>query len=270
MQPNFYEQVERGIIVPMIAWLCEETPRRVLDAGCGSGETALFFAAHGCDVFGMDSDPEAIQDAQAFAEVRGFSGQVQFRQGNIYQLPVPDDTFDLVWSSSALHHIGDKLTAVRELTRVLKAGGRLAIREGGMPLQMLPYDIGLGEPGLQDRLTVANTQWFTAMLCSTLPQAVPYPYGWLQLLRDVGLRELQARTFMQDFSSPLNEAQSEWVRFHLQRVLDRDRGAYGPLLNAQDRAVVEQLLDPQSPRYVLHRTDLHVRYGLSVYTGRKA
>ena len=51
-QLDFYDQVEYGILQPMIAWLCDGQPLRVLDAGCGEGAPALIFAKQGCGVVG--------------------------------------------------------------------------------------------------------------------------------------------------------------------------------------------------------------------------
>ncbi|MEM7111175.1 MAG: class I SAM-dependent methyltransferase [Chloroflexota bacterium] len=263
-------QVYLTTIEPMIDWLCAGQSPTVLDAGCGHGEPALLFATRGCQVDAVDANAAVLEAALKLIRQIPFPGQVRLRRGDMAQLPDVDDTFDLVWSSAALHHAVDKVAAVHELRRVLRPGGQLAIREGGLPLQFLPLDIGLGEPGLQARLQVADNRWFTAMMRATMPEERPYPYGWLQLLHDASFVNIQANTFMLDVVPPFTPAQAEFITNHLQRGLERDHGPYGPLLNETDRDTVQQLLDPNSRHYVLSRQDLHLRYGLCLYVGEKA
>jgi SAM-dependent methyltransferase len=264
---DFYSQVDFSILEPMIGWLCAGQSLTVLDAGCGGGEPALLFAVQGCRVVGVEVDGATVGAARQLISQTPYAEQITLRQDDMAQLPDADHTFDLVWSSAALHHVADKVRAVHELRRVLKLGGRLAIREGGLPLQCLPFDMGLGEPGLQDRLRVADNRWFVAMTRATLPEERPYPYGWPQLLHDTGFVNIQARTFTMDAVPPFTPAQAEFVTYHLQRTLERDRGPYGPLLDEADRQVAQQLLDPSNPHYVLARHDLHLRYGLCIYVG---
>lgn len=266
---DFFEQVDYAVTAPMIAWLVQGRPLHVLDAGCGGGVPALIFAAHGCTVTGVDVDGESVQKAQALFAASPFAARLAAHHADVMQLPFPDHRFDLVWASYSLHHIADKSAAVRELRRVLKPGGVLAIREGGLPLQVLPFELGIGTPGLQERLRVAQNMWFVRMLQVTLPDAVPYPFGWVQLLRDAGFSAIQARTFTQDFLPPFTPAQAAFTLYHLQRAQRWDQGDYGPLLSEEDRATVRALLDPAGPHYLLHRQDLHVTYGLSVYRGEK-
>lgn len=266
---DFYSHVEHTIIEPMIAWLCQGRPLYVLDAGCGKGMPAFVFARHGCTVDGIDLNPDSLKFAEEVQATSAFGEQLTFRKDDLRTLPFADSHFDLVWTSYVLHHIADKAAAVRELHRVLKPEGILAIREGGLPLQMFPGNIGLGEPGLDARLQVANNRWFAAMSKATMPDEVVYPYGWAQLLLDGGFAQVTARTFTVDMLPPFNDYQQAFVLYQLQRTLDRDQGSYGPILTEEDRFALQQLLDPASPHYILQRQDLHVRYGLSVYLGKK-
>jgi len=264
-----FARVDLGITQPMIAWLCGGQSLNVLDAGCGEGAAAMTYAEAGCFVTGIDADVPSLEKARQLLAATSFADRVMFSEENILQLPFANDQFDLVWCSYALHHIEDKLAAAHEVQRVLKPGGRFAIREGGLPLQMLPFDIGLGEPGLQERLHLADSQWFAAMTRDTMPHEVLYPYGWLQLLLDMGLINVTARTFTLDLLPPFDSVQSAFVISRLQRPLDRDQGEYGPFLSDKDRKTIGQLLDPQSTHYIVRRTDLHVRYGSSIYVGQK-
>lgn len=266
---DFYSHVEHAVIEPMVAWLCQEQPLYVLDAGCGEGMPAFVFAEKGCMVVGIDRNVDSLRAAEEVKPTSPLNEQLTFQEGDLRELSFPDGHFDLVWTSYVLHHIPDKGAAVRELYRVLKPDGRLAIREGGLPLQMFPGDLGLGEPGLDARIQLANNRWFAAMRKATMPDEVDYPYGWAQLLLDQEFANVTARTFTLDMLPPFDEHQQAFVLHQLQRVIDRDQGPYGPILTEEDRSVLPQLLDPDSSCYILQRRDLHVRYGLSVYVGTK-
>lgn len=265
-QFDFYDQVEYGILQPMIAWLCGSQPLRVLDAGCGDGALTLIFAEQGCAIMGVDVDTPSLDKARSLLKQTTFGGQVEFQQADMLHLPFEDATFDLVWSRAALHHVADKRAVVRELKRVLKPDGRLAIREDGLPLQLLPFDLDIGEPGLQFRLHLADERWFAAMIRDTLPDNIPY--AWAQLLRDEGLQGITARTFAQLLLPPFNDAQQLFIIARLKRSLARDQSAYGPFLSETDREMLAQLLNEDSPQYALKRADVQIHYGLSVYVGQ--
>jgi ubiquinone/menaquinone biosynthesis C-methylase UbiE len=103
---------------------------RVLDIGTGTGELALRFARRGCSVVGLDPSPTMIEVAQRKGQAAG-QDLARFRVVDAPFLEVPhaDGSFDAVASTQAFHHVHErhKPAAVREMARVLKAGGRLAI-----------------------------------------------------------------------------------------------------------------------------------------------
>lgn len=101
---------------------------RVLDVGCGIGGPARTLTAEfGCVVTGVDLTAEFIHAARMLSERVGMSTQVEFIEGSALELPLPDGTFDLVWSQNMLMNIPDKARFAREAARVLKPGGRCAI-----------------------------------------------------------------------------------------------------------------------------------------------
>jgi ubiquinone/menaquinone biosynthesis C-methylase UbiE len=97
--------------------------KRVLDLGCGNGRHAIYFAREGMEAWGIDISSTAIEWAQDWA--RRESLEVDFRVGNIAQLPYPDQYFDVVVSHGVLDHISmdDAKQAVAEVARVLTTGG---------------------------------------------------------------------------------------------------------------------------------------------------
>jgi arsenite methyltransferase len=124
--------------------LLNEVPWRgneaVLDVGCGRGLMLVGAAkrltsgkATGIDLWqGEDlagNNPEATR---ANAEAEGVIDRVEIRGGDARKLPFTDASFDVVVSNAALHNIynrEERRTAVREIARVLKPGGRLLISD---------------------------------------------------------------------------------------------------------------------------------------------
>lgn len=104
----------------------------VLDVGCGTGTVALTIASGGAgthEVTGIDASPEMIEMARRKAAKAG--ARVTFEVAAIEDLPFADGTFDLVTSSLMLHHLPAELkpTAIAEVRRVLKPGGRFVVMD---------------------------------------------------------------------------------------------------------------------------------------------
>lgn len=98
----------------------------VLDLGCGIGGPARYVAAtYGCRVTGIDLTAEFIDVAKELTSRCGLADSVMFRRGDVLYLPFGDDAFDVVLSQNLSMNIADKDTMYREITRVLKPGGKL-------------------------------------------------------------------------------------------------------------------------------------------------
>jgi SAM-dependent methyltransferase len=97
----------------------------VLDAGCGTGENALFFAGRGCAVTGIDFIEAAIQRARRKAAERNL--RVTFLVKDALTLEDWDERFDNVIDSGLFHVFSDddRRCYVEGLATVLKPGGRL-------------------------------------------------------------------------------------------------------------------------------------------------
>ncbi|MDQ0736134.1 methyltransferase domain-containing protein [Arthrobacter agilis] len=100
----------------------------VLDVGCGPGSITAGFAdlvAPG-SVTGIDSSADVVAQA---AEAHADLANVEFREGNVYDLDAADESFDLVHAHQLLQHLADPVAALREMRRVVRPGGIVAARE---------------------------------------------------------------------------------------------------------------------------------------------
>jgi ubiquinone/menaquinone biosynthesis C-methylase UbiE len=102
----------------------------VLDCGCGPGSITVDLAERVAPgrVVGIDLANRQVAAARALAAERGIIN-VRFELGNLYALPFPDASFDLAFAHTVLEHLGDPLRALREMRRVLRPGGLVAIRD---------------------------------------------------------------------------------------------------------------------------------------------
>ncbi|MBI4375399.1 MAG: class I SAM-dependent methyltransferase [Elusimicrobia bacterium] len=100
--------------------------KRILDLGCGAGETSVYFAKKGAAVVAVDISPEMVSVGQRLADKHGV--KVDFLTAVAERLPFPDGHFDAVFGNGVLHHV-ELIPALKEIRRVLKPGGRAAFIE---------------------------------------------------------------------------------------------------------------------------------------------
>ena len=103
----------------------------VLDVGCGPGTITVDLAALVAPgrVVGLDYSANILEQARQAAADAGRADQIEFAQGDVHALDFPDDTFDVVHAHQVLQHVGDPVTALREMRRVCKPGGVVAARD---------------------------------------------------------------------------------------------------------------------------------------------
>lgn len=119
----------------------------VLDLGCGGGLdvfiASLKVVPHG-KVIGIDITPEMVRKAQDFAK-EGRYTNVEFKVGQIENLPISDESVDVIISNCVINHSPNKLAAFKEALRVLRPAGRMFISDLVVEGQLPPAD----SPGLE-------------------------------------------------------------------------------------------------------------------------
>ncbi|KAJ5403823.1 methyltransferase-UbiE family protein [Penicillium cosmopolitanum] len=102
----------------------------ILDVGCGPGSITIDLArkvpqGH---VVGVEYVSDPIDGARSLASSQGVTN-VKFEVGDIHDLPFPENTFDVVHAHQVLQHIADPVQAFKEMRRVVKQGGIVAVQE---------------------------------------------------------------------------------------------------------------------------------------------
>jgi SAM-dependent methyltransferase len=101
----------------------------VLEYGCGDGENTVALAACGAGrILSLDISPDLIEIARRRLAVNGVGADVEFVVGSAHDVPLPDESVDVVFGIAILHHL-DLGLAAREVRRVLRPGGRAIFQE---------------------------------------------------------------------------------------------------------------------------------------------
>jgi SAM-dependent methyltransferase len=254
------------------AALVKPADRLAVDIGSGGGGMTLALASTLTQgrVVAVDIEPALLAAATELAgerpgaRVRVETAVADLADGAESLREALGGPADLIWAAASVHHLGDQQAAVSLLAGLLGPGGRLALAEGGLPVRHLPWDIGLGEPGLEVRLDLAQDRWFAAMRAG-LPHSVRMPYGWTEALRRAGLVQVTTRTTLFESAPPLDPRQRQRVVDGLAHRVNRLRPS--GLLDPADLATWDALLDPDRPEWLGHRTDLFRLSARSVHVG---
>jgi demethylmenaquinone methyltransferase/2-methoxy-6-polyprenyl-1,4-benzoquinol methylase len=161
----------------------------VLDAACGTGDLAIACAREGGRVTGLDFSAAMLERARRKAP------EIEWVEGDMLALPFGDESFDAATVGFGVRNVDDLERALRELHRVLRDGGRLAILEITTPRGPLRHFYSL---------------WFdriVPLLGKLLPGGAAYTYlpasvkrfpdvnALAALLGDVGFDAVRFRTF---------------------------------------------------------------------------
>ncbi|NUP52546.1 MAG: methyltransferase domain-containing protein [Catenulispora sp.] len=102
----------------------------VLDVGCGPGTITVDLAERVAPgtMTAVEITAEALKLAQDEVAARG-TGNVRFAVADVHALDFPDDSFDVVHAHQVLQHVADPVRALKEMRRVCRPGGVVAVRD---------------------------------------------------------------------------------------------------------------------------------------------
>jgi len=116
-QPTTIEQWVSKTNIP----LSELSGKVILDAGCGIGRYCKFIGDYGAQVVGVDISWSGLSAA------RGNAPGAALIQGDLLNIPLNDDCVDAAFSIGVLHHLPDPAAGFREVARLVRPGGKLAV-----------------------------------------------------------------------------------------------------------------------------------------------
>jgi demethylmenaquinone methyltransferase/2-methoxy-6-polyprenyl-1,4-benzoquinol methylase len=112
-----------------VDWIAARPDDRVLDVATGTGLVAKALRGrYGCAVVGLDRSPDMLSVARARVGL-----YAELVEGRAESLPFPDRSFDHLTFTYLLRYVDDPAATMRELARVVKPGGRVAMVEFGLP-----------------------------------------------------------------------------------------------------------------------------------------
>lgn len=122
--------------------------QRILDLGCGPGSITMDLAelvGPTGSVTGVDFSPEAIAHAHAAAQERG-DNRTQFVVGNLVDVDVEPDSFDIVHAHQVLQHVADPVSALAAMARYCRPGGLIVARDADYgAMAWYPHSPGLDQ-----------------------------------------------------------------------------------------------------------------------------
>jgi SAM-dependent methyltransferase len=234
--------------------------RRILDigSGTGTGTFALLERFAHAHAIAVDLSPRLLRHLKDKARSRGMADRAHIVRADLNTAWPFIETVDLAWASMSLHHMADPDRALSEIFAVLRPGGLLFVAELGSFPRFLPDDIGIGQPGLEERVHAAIAERRAA----ELPDLGA---DWGPRLSRAGFVIEADRHFAIDLVPPLPASTPRYAQAFLARLRSHADG----LLTAADVATLDTIIESDGPDSVLQRNDLTVRAARRVWVARR-
>ena len=220
---------------------------RVLDSPCGDGFYANLFARHmrSGTLVAADLSTECLDQARNAVRPLSPSLAVEFHRADAYRLPFDDCSFDLVWCAQSFITLDDPVKALRELARVVRRGGQVAVLETDEYHHvLLPWPVGLElvvQRAVRDECRYRYRD--AAKLAQTRDLRSEF--------REAGLRPTVKRTVAADRSAPFGPAEREFLTRHLNYL----RKFVHMELTPREMASLEKATDANDPESLINLLD---------------
>jgi ubiquinone/menaquinone biosynthesis C-methylase UbiE len=119
-----------------------QRPVWALDVGTGFGRNAVFLAHHlarGSHVWSVDPSADSLKMGEEAVLKAGLASQVSLLPGTAEHLPFAEGRFHLAMGVMLFHHLVDVPSALREMARVTRLGGKLLVVDWGPTAHLLPF-----------------------------------------------------------------------------------------------------------------------------------
>lgn len=266
---DFKNKSDSGLIMSSTRWLIDHYKAKekyrhqmvedldlklgdiVLDVGTGPGlwsnRLAEKVAPNGC-IIGIDYSTDAINQAQKNLENTPYQNIIKYSQADFFNIPYPDETFDLAFCSNSLMYFPNlkKEKILKEQKRVVKKGGRIASKEyDGETIILYPIP-----PELWLKLKNA-----VAQVLSTRPPEDYYDEyvarNVRKLFLDAELENIVTIPYPIQMFAPLSSHQKNYITEESQWFI---KTAF-PHLSKSEVSRLESFFDPSSSQYILDRED---------------
>ena len=158
-----------------------------------------------------------------------------------------DGGFDFFWYCNTINHLQGQVEALRELRRLLRRGGRLALAQSGL----LPDMFFAWDAPREDAVRAACHRAYRERY-GLAPEDTADVRGLVRLMRSAGFSAVATHTYVVERAQPLRDVDRDYLR---QAIFE---GAWGekvlPYLSPDQRARLRLNCDPASPAYVLPRS----------------
>lgn len=248
-----YHRALAGPLQEMIDQLPLKPGGRVIDVACGDGVYSAWLAGrvgHQGLVVAEDIDPKCLDLAGRAADRSGHARTIRLCRTSADRLPLPDGAVDLAWCAQSLYSLPKTIDSLREIVRVVRPGGVIAVLENdSLHDLLLPWPVEL-------ELEIHAAEW-KAYAAETDAPSRYYIGRWLcTLFQQLGLSRPTVRVWATTRQPPLTADE----RHFLGTTLNGMRRRTEPYLSASARAQLARLVDPASEDYLLDRSDLVVTF----------
>jgi demethylmenaquinone methyltransferase/2-methoxy-6-polyprenyl-1,4-benzoquinol methylase len=231
---------------------------RGLDIGCGIGLQALLLAEAtnpDSSIIGLDISPELLANARERIEDSTFVNRISFQEGSMDCLPFEDNSFDWVWSADCVGYpAGDTFPVLKEIARVLRPGGTLAIL-AWTSQQLLP-----GYSLLEARLN-ATCSAYTPFLQGKVPET--HFMRCLRWFPEAGIADPLCRTFIGEVQGPVRPE----IRNALVLLFEMLWSTAESEAAEADRLEFKRLCQPESPDFILDLPEYCAFFTYTMFTG---
>ena len=230
----------------------------VLDVASGDGYFSRVLAECAGSVVGVDLSTAFIELARHQSAA---FGNVSFQQAEVGALGFADNCFDVVWCAQSLFSLPDPITSLREMARVAKPGGYVAILENdSLHHLIMPWPAEL-------ELAVRQAQLRALTARNAARGADKFYIGrdLAGLLIQASLLVHSVRTFAVERHAPLSDDETLFLREHLAEV----RCVADPHLDPASRRAFDILFNADSSLYLLAQPNFHLTHLEMLAVGKK-
>lgn len=220
---------------------------RVLDSPCGDGFYTSLLACHmrSGTLVAADLSPECLDNAKQAVQTISAAPAVEFHCADAYNLPFDDNSFDFVWCAQNFITLDDPKKALREIARVLRRGGSVAVLETDEYHHvLLPWRVEL-EMVVQRAVRDGCQHKFGDVTKFAQTRHLRSEF------REAALRPTVRRTVVADRAAPFDSATRDFLTKHLNYL----QGFVHMELTPREKAKLARAIDAHHPDSLINHPD---------------